>query len=307
MISGVANKKLKVRDQKPTCAVLIAVHDGQKYLEQQLKTIISQVGVNTQIFFSDDASTDNTIQLVEKYGGTNLNIDKKKFGSAALNFFGLIKNFDLNQNFDYIFLCDQDDIWFPNKMLRAINCMEQSNTVAYSSSYYSWYEKKHKLNYVNKSYIQNDIDFLFRGPGPGFTFCFESDFFIQVKKRLMAGESFWGFFRWHDWPLYAITRSLGQNWFIDEKPMALYRQHSENDTGQLDSLKALRKRLYFLLGGEFRKQIINLQYFGINHGFLSRISRFSIKDRIFLLLRIRKMRTKLLDRIALLLFLVIGK
>ena len=136
MISVIASKKLKVGDQKPTCAVLIAVHDGQKFLEQQLKTIISQVGVDTQIFFSDDASTDNTIQLVEKYGGTNLNIDKKKFGSAALNFFGLIKNFDLNQNFDYIFLCDQDDIWFPNKMLRAINCMKQNNTVAYSSSYY---------------------------------------------------------------------------------------------------------------------------------------------------------------------------
>ena len=239
----ITDKNLKFRDQMPKCAILIALHDGQEYLEQQLKTIISQVGVSIQIFFSDDASTDNTIQLVEKYGGINLNIVQKKFGSPALNFFYLIKNFNSNQEFDYIFLSDQDDIWFPNKMLRAINCLEQNNAVAYSSSYYSWYEKKHKLRYVNKFFLQNDIDFLFRGPGPGFTFCFESNFFIKVKNKLITGESFWDLFRWHDWPLYAITRSLGQNWFIDEKPMALYRQHSENDTGQLDSLKSLRKRL----------------------------------------------------------------
>ena len=47
----ITDKNLKFRDQMPKCAILIALHDGQEYLEQQLKTIISQVGVSIQIFF----------------------------------------------------------------------------------------------------------------------------------------------------------------------------------------------------------------------------------------------------------------
>ena len=65
-------------------------------------------------------------------------------------------------------LADQDDIWLPDKISEAIHQLSINHAHCYSGSFYSWNMKRNTIKYINKSYVQNDIDFYFRSPGPGF-------------------------------------------------------------------------------------------------------------------------------------------
>ena len=56
---------------KPKVLVLLATHNGEKYLDEQLQSIFNQIGVDVSILASDDNSTDKTIDILEKYSQNN--------------------------------------------------------------------------------------------------------------------------------------------------------------------------------------------------------------------------------------------
>lgn len=95
-------------------SVAIATYNGEKFLREQLESLYSQTRVPDEIVVSDDCSTDCTIEILEEF--------RQKYGLRYIvheNKLGINKNFEEAIRAckgNYIAICDQDDIWFPNKI-----------------------------------------------------------------------------------------------------------------------------------------------------------------------------------------------
>ena len=106
--------------------ILLATYNGEKYLKQQLDSLLSQTFSEYRILIRDDGSTDATISILEEYKKIYsdkiiLVNDSEKCGSATSNFMQLAKV----ATADYIMYCDQVDVWFPEKIERTMNKMRE--------------------------------------------------------------------------------------------------------------------------------------------------------------------------------------
>lgn len=104
--------------------ILMATYNGEKYIDDQINSIINQTYNNWILYIHDDGSTDKTIKIIKSY--------TEKYPNKILFLEDNMKNLGATQNFawllkhsksDYIFLCDQDDVWLPNKIEHFMNKM----------------------------------------------------------------------------------------------------------------------------------------------------------------------------------------
>lgn len=292
----------------PLVAILIATKNGSKHLFEQLTSIQNQVDVTPTIYISDDASSDETLKVVDEFGILQSNINNGTHGSAAKNFFQMIINHEVSIDEKFVFLSDQDDIWLPKKCIRAIELMRRNGADAYSGSYFSM--NKRKIRYVNKARKINGVDHIFGSPGPGFTFAFQRNSFLAMQNLLRAKREHLEGIRWHDYAIYFIAIENGFKWVIDDEPMALYRLHGANDTGQAIDVKGIIFRLRFLFSGRYRQQLRCLTNFAVlpsTKKTLMFVDNFNLMSRFHLLGVVTASRKTLRDRIMILLWILFSK
>lgn len=107
-------------------SVCIATHNGEKFISQQLQSILCQLNVSDEVIVSDDGSTDSTINIIRSIGDARIKIISgpgKK--SATLNFENALRQ----AKGDYIFLADQDDVWKPEKVEVCMRWLKQYDCV----------------------------------------------------------------------------------------------------------------------------------------------------------------------------------
>lgn len=95
-------------------SVCIATYNGEKYLKEQLDSIIPQLSLGDEVIISDDGSTDSTLEILKQYEEKN-EIVKVLSGPRE----GVIANFNFvisQSRGDIIFLADQDDVWTSEKV-----------------------------------------------------------------------------------------------------------------------------------------------------------------------------------------------
>jgi glycosyltransferase involved in cell wall biosynthesis len=114
-------------------SIVLCTYNGEKYLDEQLSSILNQSYVNFEIIISDDASSDSTLMLLEKYkSDTRIKIFQNTFN------LGYIKNFEIALSHvtgNFIAFSDQDDIWLSNKLECLVNNIGDKLLV-YSNSEY---------------------------------------------------------------------------------------------------------------------------------------------------------------------------
>ncbi|MEP6750218.1 MAG: glycosyltransferase family 2 protein, partial [Bacteroidota bacterium] len=106
----------------PLVSVVMATYNGERFLEEQLNSIINQTYPAIEIIVVDDGSTDNTLETLKKYAGRYNNI-KLYFSEGNL---GYIKNFEKGCRLAtgaYISFCDQDDVWSLDKTSLLMNAI----------------------------------------------------------------------------------------------------------------------------------------------------------------------------------------
>ena len=245
--------------------ILMATYNGQNFIEEQIKSINSQVGVQSEIFFSDDGSIDDTKKILAKYKNCfDLTPKNLNCGSAA-NFLWLLNKAASQDLGQYVFLSDQDDIWLPSKMQSAISILEDGYD-CYSGSYFLFDSSncEKTLKYVNKNFDDYCLNGIFRSPGPGYTYAFKREAFLEIVNS-EALQSFYPHtetrVRWHDWLIFLVALQQRLTWFIDRKAQTLYRQHENNDTGQLTSIKQLWHRIKYVATGAYFNEVILLTNF----------------------------------------------
>ena len=241
-------------------AVLLASYNGIKYIKEQLDSILNQKEVDVTIFISDDLSTDKTIEYLQDIYKDFKNIvylpSGSKFGGAGKNFFRLIRDVDFS-SFDFISFVDQDDIWYEDKLIRAIKMIEDKQIDAYSSNVLAFWEDSKEM-IINKSSSQARYDYLFEAAGPGCTYVLKKDLAISLQKFISENWENVNKVELHDWFIYAFARENNYKWHIDEKPSMRYRQHTSNQVGANDGLNAKLKRLKKVFSSWYREEIIKI-------------------------------------------------
>lgn len=229
---------------RPKIAVLLAVFNGAAYLQKQIDSIFSQEGVDVEIFVSVDLSTDGSEKWIDQFALANSRMHVlphgQKFGGAAPNFFRLFKDVSFDK-FDYVCLSDQDDIWLPNKLVRAYQVVIKRSAFAYSSNAVAFWDDGREA-FINKSQPQTRWDYLFEAAGPGCTYVLSKSLAKEIQELVISDQLNINKIGLHDWFIYAYARSKNYAWVIDDQALIYYRQHSNNQVGMNSGLKAFMHR-----------------------------------------------------------------
>jgi len=106
--------------------VCIATYNGEKYLQEQLHSILIQLKEEDEIVISDDSSTDKTIQIINDFDDKRIKLlQNNNFKSPIYN----IENALKKATGDIIFISDQDDVWLSNKIEITLQYITTRNIV----------------------------------------------------------------------------------------------------------------------------------------------------------------------------------
>lgn len=236
-------------------SVVLATYNGGKYIEELLESLLTQTYCDYQIYIHDDGSEDNTVAICEYYRNRYPNIifllNGEPTGGSKNNFFYLLKNIQS----DYIFFCDQDDIWDPKKIESMIKVAEQKHEKGKGMLIYSdlkvvddslnvLYESYYKLTHVLPCYIDYK-NVLVKGYVPGCAMMINN----HLKEDMLCYDDL-STIKMHDWWAMIVAFQTNAKILFLDQPFVLYRQHANNVIG-VKNLSA-RDRVIFNL-----KRVLN--------------------------------------------------
>lgn len=292
-------------------AVLLASYNGAKYIKEQVDSILNQKEVDVTIFVSDDLSTDNTLEYLQDIYKNEKRLvyleSNQKFGGAAKNFYRLIKDVDFS-DVDFISLADQDDIWYEDKLVKAIKTIEQEQIDAYSSNVLAFWEDGKEM-ILQKAQPQVKYDYLFEAAGPGCTYVLSQKLANDIKSFMIKNWEQINQIDLHDWLIYAYCRENNYKWHIDKKQSMRYRQHISNQVGANDGLNAKIKRLKLVFSSWYRDEtskIIKVLDLENKYRFSKYILEKSYLNNILLMRYVFDFRRKTKDKIFLALLILLG-
>lgn len=212
-------------------AILMSTYNGDKYIQEQIDSILNQKEVDLEIIIRDDGSSDRTTSLIKKYISVHRNIKLiEGYNVGCEESFNQLCLYALeNSNAEYFAFCDQDDVWMPNKIYVALKMLENYDD-ALPNLYFSnlsmvtenlmpisdIFRDKDLYGYNQKALIQ-----IFTY---GCTCVFNKvalKYYCKPKKNRC----------FHDHWIFVICSLLG-NAVYDRNSYILYRQHTDNLSGK---------------------------------------------------------------------------
>ena len=311
------NRNFKLRK----VAIVLGFYDGYKFINRQLQSIFDQTHQNFIIFVTDDNSKDNF--SLEKLNINERNKKKIRIGIRNKNL-GYAQNFlkalvSIDGYFDYYAFSDQDDIWYREKLEKAINSLEeypdnQANLYGSRTELIGASEDKKlgkSIEFKKSPSFQNAIIQNIFG---GNTMIFNRNAFdlicsSNINQKIIA----------HDWWCYQIISGAGGNVFYDKNIYLKYRQHNNNLIGSNISFKDKWLRFCKVANGNFKiqndhnlKAIINNQNLLIERNQITltnyiKARKSSFLKRIFYFAKSGVYRQTLIGNIALFIGIVIKK
>lgn len=225
-------------------SVCIATYNGSQYIEEQLHSILSQISKNDEIIISDDHSTDNTIELIQKIQDKRIKI---VFNQKEKGYTSNFENALTHATGDYIFLCDQDDIWESNKVEYCIKQLQEYDFIVSDATLInkdgtkiadSFFEKR----VVYQSFIGNLYKFGYLGCCMAFKKKILQKALPFPKDHKLCTHDNW---------LFLIAKTFYKITITPEK-LIKYRRHTNNTSeGGLSNKTTIRfkikYRLYLLI------------------------------------------------------------
>jgi rhamnosyltransferase len=294
----------------PRVLVLLATFNGEQWLDEQLASIFAQDSTHVFVVASDHGSTDGTLSLLRQWQSRRKHMailpGAAPGRGAAANFLRLIRDANA-EGYDFVALADQDDIWMPDHLHRAIQALACTGAAAYSSDALAFWPDGRSAR-LGKSSHQRRFDYMLEPAGAGCTYVMTGDFVLALRAELSTQTHRFEATSYHDWLIYVFARTHGHRWFIDEYPSVRYRQHGRNDVGANIGFAGIRRRWERSRSGLFRRQVLHMG--GIwpdGHAeLLERFRRFNWIDRLYLAASSRRLRRRPKDQLALFSMLLLG-
>lgn len=309
---------------RPRILVLLATHNGAEFLDEQLDSVLGQDAVDVTIVVSDDNSSDSTRQVLERRRAADPRIhclEPGVFGSAAANFFRLVRDVDV-AGFDAVALSDQDDIWENWKLHRHLQLLRRPQGVdgrgplqAVSSNVTAFDDAGHEVLVV-KNQPQHLADYAFESGGPGSTFLLTPEAYQLVRTQLRIPGGAASAARSHDWLVYALVRASGGRWFIDGQSSVRYRQHADNLLGANEGWRQNWRRLRQIINRTHRhdarliidaaREVASGEVAARLDWLARAVARGDLASRLRLARRTRQLRRRRRDQLALALTIACG-
>lgn len=213
--------------------VLVSTYNGEKYLAEQLNSLLEQTYPHTFITIRDDGSSDSTVSVIQEYVSEFPDKIEAIYGEnvgVIASFFELL-SCNMHSDTDYICFCDQDDVWMTDKLERGVSSLngDLENT---------------PMMYLTATQMVNDsLQLLNTWPpipqrGPSFFNALVEN--IAVGATIMLNRSAVNHITdnlpntesivMHDWWVYLFVSAYGKV-IYDDKPSIYYRQHENNVVG----------------------------------------------------------------------------
>ena len=256
---------MRASEGQPVVHILMATHQGALYLEEQLDSIWAQTHLNWVLHVSDDGSSDTTLDILKAFterhallGRVHLHSGPQLGASANfLHLVSLMKPILEAEGAQVLFaFCDQDDVWLPEKLERAVQWhlsaqrLEDSDSLPqlYASTTLNCDEHLRVLGESKEprgpltlegALIQNLLS--------GNTMVMNGRL-LQILSKVDPAHVVW-----HDWTAYLLASACGGVIHVDPRPSLLYRQHASNVIGAPKTdLKTQSLRLSEIAGGRYK-------------------------------------------------------
>lgn len=238
-------EEIQVEGQKPV-HIVMASYNGEAYLEEQLESLLHQSYADFTLEICDDGSTDGTLDILERYAKEDERIsihrNEKNMGYVK-NFMQGIKRSQAS----YIMLCDQDDIWNPNKIEITLKAMKKAenetpnvpllvftDAMNYDSDSGEETGRFHKNSHLDIKKVDTAHIFM-ENKCIGCTVMINQavlSYLSELPEQI----------RVHDWWLALICSHFGRIVYVDE-PTLKYRQHGGNMIGGSSFSSYVKERL----------------------------------------------------------------
>lgn len=223
--------------------IMMSTYNGEKFLIEQLESILNQTFDNFKLMIRDDGSKDKTKEILKYYKKKNpkkIEIIYGKNCGAKNSFLKLLTN--CSDEYRFYAFADQDDIWKSNKLELAINKIQRNDNIPFL--YFSNYDiVTENLTFVRKGYIKSKKIFslensLVQCMGLGCTMVFNKKLLDIIKIKQYDYEDI----IMHDYWIYFIATTFGKI-YLDYESTLLYRQHGKNVYGATISRRKKIKNL----------------------------------------------------------------
>ena len=205
-------------------SVCIATYNGDRFIQRQLETILTQIASKDEVVVSDDSSTDTTLGIISGFKDERIRVlSGQTFRSPTYNFENALKH----ARGEIIVLADQDDEWMPNRISSALEALERKSLVVCDAEVIDSdgsviLASLRQLYRPSTGLIAN----LFRNRYTGCCMAFR-------REVLDVALPFPAKLPWHDWWIGLVCEAFFSSSFIDQK-LIRYRRHDSNisDTGR---------------------------------------------------------------------------
>lgn len=119
---------------KPSIAVIMSTYNGEKYLREQLDSILNQKDVNLDLYVRDDGSVDGTAEILNQYSKRYPQVHVELAANAGVGNSFMNCLYSVPGEYQYYGFADQDDIWLQDKCIAGISALKRTGKALYSSN-----------------------------------------------------------------------------------------------------------------------------------------------------------------------------
>lgn len=242
--------------ENPKLCILLASYNGEKYISEQLDSIINQTYKNWELIIRDDGSKDETVTILNKYEKKDERIKILRDDKGNL---GFLKNFEellFNAKEEFVLFSDQDDFWLKNKLEKFVEKIRDLDEKVLSKPLLIHCNSlvcDDKLEIIKEEFIDSKIAKKTNSNIYFFEYIVQGSTSMVNKKMIRESLPFLKSVTLHDRYFHLLSQFLGTRIFIDES-LVKYRQHERNAIGASKSiLKKIMNKKYFYV--EDRKLI----------------------------------------------------
>jgi glycosyltransferase involved in cell wall biosynthesis len=232
-------------------AILLATHNGARFIDEQLASIAAQSHRNWSLWVGDDESTDATIDRIMAFRRAHpdrtMHLRRGPGRGVTANFLSLICNQKVTA--DYIAFCDQDDVWLPGKLARALDMIGTCEGPALYGARTILTDARLRVTGLSPDFREPPCfgNALVQNMAGGNTMVMNAaarDLIMRAGLQIAPVC--------HDWWAYQIVTGAGGRFIFDRRPALLYRQHGGNLIGANSGTAARLSRLRALWRGVLR-------------------------------------------------------